>query len=163
MAERLQGGGFTEQGVLVIGGQFQAALEGKQGRFRIFRAQVADGQAEVRVVMFRVQRAGVMESFGRIVPGTQAFQADRQVEPPGGVLRFHLHQGTVAAGGLIEVAEFELDMAHRTVNLRRGVAFGDGSLQVLQSLVALSRQVQGDGTGQVGGSSGGGYGRRRGF
>ena len=94
------------------------------------------------------------------VPGSEPLQADRQVEPAHGVLRLHLRERTVAAGGLLEVAQLELDVAHGTIDFRCGVPFGDGALELFQGLIALACQMQGDGAGQVSRSTGSGDGRR---
>src|SRR5215468_11473632 len=96
--------------------QFQTTVEAEEGGFRILLTEVTDTQAEMRIHVAGIEGAGAMESLGSVLPHTGALQADGQVEPAHGVLRLHLRQDTVAFRCLLEVAKFELDVAHGAVN-----------------------------------------------
>ena len=108
--------------------QLQAAVEAEQRGLGILLPQVADAEAQVRIHVAGIERAGVVEGLGGVLPHAGALQADSQVEPAHGVLRLHLGQDAVALGRLLEVAKFELDVAHGAVDLGRGLVGGDGAL-----------------------------------
>ena len=154
MTERLQRHGLAELRLLVGGIQLQAAVEAEQRGLGILLAQVADTEAEVRIHVAGIERAGAMERLGGVLPRAGAFQADRQIEPAHGVLRLHLGQDAVALCRLLEVAEFELDVPHGAVDLGRGFVRGNGTLQLFECLLALAGKVQGDRSRQVGLRSG---------
>ena len=139
---RLQGGGLAEQRILVVGRHLQAALEGDQRRLGILQPQIADPLAEVRFHVLRVQRGGLAERFGGVVPGAQTLQADRQVEPSHGVLRFELRERAVGPAGFLVIAHFELDVRHGAVNLRRSISARHRALQLFERLIAFPRQVE---------------------
>src|SRR5262249_48675894 len=60
------------------------------------------------------------------------------------VLRLHLDQLAVRLGGLTVIGHFELNMAHRPIDLGRSFVGRDGPLELLKGVLALARQVQGD-------------------
>ena len=116
---------------------------------------MADAQPEVRVhVARRPACRRLWKACAASSHDAGPLQADRQVEPAHGVLRLHLGQDAVALGRLLEVAQFELDVAHRAIDLGRGLVGGDGALQLLERLLPLAGKVQGDRSRQMGLRSG---------
>src|ERR1035441_4024188 len=89
-----------------------------------------------------VQRAGVVERLGRLIPRSGALQTDCQIEPARGIAGLQARQGAIAFGCRVEPPQFELDMAQRPPNFGRGLITGDGPLQQIEGLFALSRQVE---------------------
>ena len=56
-----------------------------------------------------------------------------------------LRQAAIAVGGVGEVVQFKLDVAHGAVNFGRSLAGLHGALQLFERFFALSGQVQRDG------------------
>ena len=150
MAERLQRHRLAEQRVCVRRIQLQAALEAEQRGS--WDPPAAGGRRPAPGANPGVSASSVqalVEGLRGVFPRAAALQADRQVEPAHGVLRLDLRQHAVALGRLLEVAQLELDVAHRAIDLGRGLIGGDGALQLFQRLLAFACQVQRYGSRQM--------------
>ncbi len=144
VTQRLQRHRLAELRVHVTGVDLQAAVETEQRGFRIFLPQVAYAQPQVRVQIPRLQRRRAVERLRRVFPNRGALQAHRQIEPAHRVLRLHLHQDPVALRGIVKIAELELDVTHRAIDLGRSLIGGDRPLKLFERLLPSAGEVESD-------------------